>query len=87
MLHTLNNIKSAAEHFQSLLKLFSMFKIKTRYDQSIVYKHVTYAVGIIYTNVGKTIGCLLDNQTIENCITTFVKNMVFQYVGLSWIIQ
>ena len=30
---------------------------------------------------------VLDNQKIENCITPFVINMVFQHVGLFWIIQ
>ena len=38
-------------------------------------------------NCGKSIGCLLENQTIENFITPFVTNIVFHNVGLSLIIQ
>ena len=35
----------------------------------------------------KSIVCQLKNQTIEKFNTTFVTNMVFQHVGLSWIIK
>ena len=30
---------------------------------------------------------LFDNQNIEDLITPFVSNMVFQHIGLFWIIQ
>ena len=38
-------------------------------------------------NYGKTIGCTLGNQPIEEFITGFVTNVVFQHVGLSQIIE
>ena len=41
------------------------------------------AVELMFMNCGKTTGCLLDNQIIEEFITPFVTNMVFQNVGLS----
>ena len=50
-------------------------------------KKIPYAIGIKCINCGKTIGCLLYNQTIEKFITTFVTNTVFQNVSLSGIIQ
>ena len=64
-----------------------MFNISTFYDVTIVIEDVPEYVGIMYINCGKTIGYLLNNQTIENFITTFFKNMVLQHVDLSWIIQ
>ena len=64
-----------------------MLNICIWYDETIVTKIVPYAVRILCINCGKYIGCLLDNQKIENFITTFVTNMVFQNVVLSWIIQ
>ena len=35
----------------------------------------------------KIVGCLLDNQRIENFITPLVKNVVFRHFGLSLIIK
>ena len=87
MFHTSNHMNSPVEHLQSLLKLLSMLKIGILYDEAIVAKKFPDDVGIMYINCGKTIGYLLDNQTIENFITTFFKNMVLQHVDLSWIIQ
>ena len=57
------------------------------YDKSIGHKDVPEAVGIMYINCGNGIGFLLKNQNIENFITPFVKNMIFQPVGLSWMIK
>ena len=57
------------------------------YYERIGHKDVTEAVGIMYIHRRKSIGCSLDNQPIENFITPFVTNMVFQNFGLSWIIQ
>ena len=87
MLYTADNIKSPAENLKSLVKSFSMFKIRISYDEIIVHKYVLNAVGIMYINFGKSICFLLDNKTIEKFITTFVTNMVFHNVGLFWIIQ
>ena len=49
-----NNIKSPADNLQSLLKVFSMFKIW--YDESIVHEYVPNAVGVMCINFGKNIG-------------------------------
>ena len=64
-----------------------MFKISIWYDETIATKNVPYFVRINYINCGGNIGCLLENQAIQNFITPFVTNMVFHNVGLSWIIQ
>ena len=69
MFHAANNIECQAEHFRYLLKLFSMFKIRIIYDETIDNEDVPEAVGIMFFNCGKNIGCLLDNQKIENFIT------------------
>ena len=87
MFHAADNIKCLEDNFQSLLKLLSMFKINVWYDDTIGNKDLPKAVGIMYTDFGKIIGCLLYNQAIENSKTTFVTNMVFHNVGLSWIIR
>ena len=62
-----------------------IFRRQTSPPTTIFIEDVPEAVGIMYTNCGKIIGCLLDNKTIETLITPFVTNMVFQHVGLSWI--
>ena len=64
MLHTENNINSPDDNLKSLLKVFSIFKLIIWYDKTIVQENVPYYVGILCTNFGKTIGCLLENQTI-----------------------
>ena len=64
MLHTENYINSPEEHFQSLFKLFSMFKLMIWYYETISTKLFPDHVGIMCINCGKTIGCLLYNQTI-----------------------
>ena len=60
-----------------------MSNINIWYDETIVARIVLDDVEIICINCVKTIGCLLENETIENFITTFVTNIVFQNVGLS----
>ena len=75
MCHTENHILSMIEDLKSLLKVFSMFKIRIWYDDTLVTKNVQCAPFV------KTIGFSLDNFSIENFITTFVTNMVFQNVG------
>ena len=64
-----------------------MFNIRIWYDNTIGIEDVPEAFGIMFINSVNIIGCLLENQMIENFTTTFVKNIVFQNVGLSWIIQ
>ena len=46
-----------------------MFNIRIIYDETIDNEDVPEAVGIMFFNCGKNIGCLLDNQKIENFIT------------------
>ena len=87
MFHTENNIETPAGNFQSLLKLFSIFKINIWYDETIVEENVTDTVGIMCINSGKIIGCLLDNQPMEDFINPFVTNVMFQHFSLSLIIQ
>ena len=87
MLHTDDNIKHPEEHLKSLLKVFSMFKIRIWYYDTIGLEYFPEYVGIICINCGKIIGCSLDNQMIEDFITPFVINMVPHNVGLSWIIK
>ena len=64
-----------------------MFKIRIWYDDNIVNEDVPYYVVIICINCGKTIGCELDNQPIKYSIPNFVTNIVFQNIGLFWVIQ
>ena len=54
--HTENRINSPAEHLQSLLKLFQIFKILVWYDDTIATKNDPYAIGIEYINRGKLLG-------------------------------
>ena len=55
MLHATDNIECPAEHLIYLLKLFSMFKIRIIYDDTIDNKDVPEAVGIMCLNCGKTL--------------------------------
>ena len=48
-----------------------MFKINILYDDNITNKYLQESVGIKCINCVKTTGCSLENQTIENFITTF----------------
>ena len=77
-----DNIECPADNLNSLLKLFSMFNIKIIYDETINNKYVPEDVGIMCINFGKSISCFLDNQNIEDFITPFVTNMLFQHIGL-----
>ena len=54
-----------------------MFKIRIWYYDTIVPNNVPDDVGVKFVNFGKTIGCLLENKSIENFITTSVTNIVF----------
>ena len=65
MLHAEDNIECPADHLKYLLKVFSIFKIKIIYDENIDNEDVPEAVGIMYINYGKSIGCSLDNQKID----------------------
>ena len=56
-MHTENHINSPTEYLQLLLKLFLMLKIRIWYDESIFHKYVPDAIGIMYINCVKIIGC------------------------------
>ena len=64
-----------------------MLKINIYYYERIGHGYFPEAFGIIYINCEKSIGYLLEKQTVENFMTPFVTNMVFQRIGLSWFIQ
>ena len=87
MLHAADNIECPPEHLKLLLQLFSMFKIKIIYDKTIDNEDVPEGVGIMCINCGKVIVFLLDNKKIEDFIIPFVTNVVFQHIGLFWIIK
>ena len=87
MLHTADKINRQEEYFQSKLKLFSMFKIRVLYDETIGIGDVPESVVIMCINPGKFIGCSFDNQMLKDFIVPFVLNMVLQNVGLSCIIK
>ena len=57
------------------------------YDETIDNEDVPETVGIMCINCGKRIGCSLENQKIEDFITPFVTNMMFQHIGLFWTIK
>ena len=64
-----------------------MFKISITYYETIYNKDVTEAVGIMFINCVKSIGCFLENKNIENFITPFVANMLFRNIGLFCVIK
>ena len=64
-----------------------MFNIRIIYDEIINNKDVPEVVVIVCINFGKHIGCPLENLKIEDFITIFVTNMLFQNIGLFWIIR
>ena len=77
MLHTENNINIPEQNLQSLLNLFSMFKFRIWYDETIVKENSPNDVGILCINCGKVIDFLLENILIEKLITHFLINIVF----------
>ena len=87
MLHAADNIECPSENLKPLLKVSLMSKISVIYDDTIDKTNVSEDVVIMCINCGKKIGCLLDNQDIENFSTNFVTNMVLHNFGLFWIIQ
>ena len=62
-----------------------MFKLRIIYDETIENKKFPEPVVIMRINYGKSVGCLLYNQKIEDWITISVTNIVFQHIGLVWI--
>ena len=82
MMHTENYMKGPAEILHALLKALSMFKISICYDNITVHEKVLYYMGIMCIHCGETIYCALYNKPIE-----VVTNVVYQNVGLSWIIE
>ena len=64
-----------------------MFKIMIIHDETIDNEDITEAFRIMCISCGKIIALSLENQELENFITPFVTNMVFQNIVLFWIIQ
>ena len=64
-----------------------MFNVRIIYDEAIDNEYFPESVGIICINCGNIIGCYLANKNMEDFITPFVTNMVFQKIGLFWIIR
>ena len=64
-----------------------MFNIRIWYDNTIGIEDVPEDFGIMFINSVNIIGCLLDNQRIEDFIIPFVTNIVFQNIGLFCIIN
>ena len=87
MLHAVDNMECPSDNLKSLLKVLPMFKINIIYDKTIDNEYVLEDVGIMFINCGKSIGCQLGNQNLELFITPFVTNIVFQNIGLFWIIK
>ena len=87
MLYIEDNMNIPADILQYLLKVFSMFKMRIWYNKYTVHKNIQDVLGIMCANCDKIIGCSSDNKPMEDSITYFVTNMVFQHVGLSWIIK
>ena len=64
-----------------------MFKIRIWYEINTVHKNFPYDMGINFIKCDKDVGFTLENQPVEYVITVFVANVVFQNVGLYWIIK
>ena len=76
-----------ANLLQSLLKFFSVFKMRIWYEKNTVHKKIPDTLGIKFINCGKVVVFTLDNLPVEYFINVFIKNLVYQYVCLSWIIE
>ena len=64
-----------------------MVKINIVYDGTIDNEDVSESVEKMCINCGNSIGYSLDNKKIEDFITPFVTNMVFQNICFFWIIK
>ena len=76
MLHTEDKIKFPADNLQSLLKLFSMFKIGIWCDETIGNEDVIEAIGTMCINCGEIL-FFVRQSNYRKIITPFVTNMVF----------
>ena len=83
MMHVENTMKEPSEIIQHLLKLFDMFNIRILYDKY----NVPDSLGIKCIYCNKVPVYLLYNKIVKYAITFFVTNMVFQHVGIYWIIK
>ena len=53
MLYAEDNIERPKYHFKFLLKVFSIFKIRIIYDETIDNEYFPETVGIMFINCGK----------------------------------
>ena len=68
---------------ESLLNVFYMSAISIWGND----KDEPYAIGIKFKNCKKEIGYTIQNIPLKQFITTFVVNILFQRVGLAWIVE
>ena len=74
-----------ADHniLKSMLKLFYMFMIKIYYKDN----NITRGISTKCINIKKLGSYELKNGNISETIPVFVKSVVFQNIGISWIIE
>ena len=82
-MHVVNNMEKPSGLLKQLLKVLCIFKISIWYDKY----NVRYALGIKFINYNKIVGYELEDQTLKEVINVFVTDVVFQHVGISWIIE
>ena len=80
-MHVVKSTKGPSEFLQYLLKLFFMLNIKIWYANNDVPDNL----GIKHIKCNKVSGYDIYKKTLKDSTTFFVKNVVFQNVGLSWI--
>ena len=84
MLHTANNIKIPVESLQSLLKVFSMLKIRIWYDEIIAHEYVPDDFRVMCINCGKNIGCSLEKRAQKTSSTLLSQircSIILVYLG------
>ena len=87
---TIDRIENDKNLLLSLLKLFSMFKVKFWWSpREYEIKNTGVNIAISCSNCGKETMIDVDmlNTTYQHIITTFVLNIMLQHVGMLWIIE
>ena len=88
---TADSINNDKNILPSLLKFFTMFKIKCWWNKKEKddLKQTVEKFAIIYSHCGKE--TMIDVDLLENdyqeIITTFVLNKMLHHVGMLWIIE
>ena len=87
---TADRIENGKNILPSLLKIFSMSKIKCWWNpREDEIKHTEVKVDIRCSNCGKEtiIYVHILDTTYQEIITTFVLNTILQHVSILWIIE